>query len=98
MFVPLQDEEAFAKASAEVESEIAGQAAELAALKVSFEKVDKEVADLRKAATRNNKEGDAAACSSLRTQTHHIQAIGKRPDCRTILTCSGCCGADCQVG
>ena len=72
MFVLLQDEEAFAKASAEVESEIAGQAAELAALKVSFEKVDKEVADLRKAAARNHKEGDAAACRSLLTQTHRI--------------------------
>ena len=65
MLVLPQEEEAFAKANAEVEAEIAGQAAELAALKVSFEKVDKEVADLRKAAARINKEGDTAARSSL---------------------------------
>lgn len=52
----MQDEEAFAKTAAAVESEIAGQAAEAAALKVSSEKVDKEVADLKKAAARIQKE------------------------------------------
>lgn len=69
LFVSLQDEEAFAKASADVESEIAGQAAELAALKVHFEKADKEVADLKKAAARIHKEGDVPACRSLFSST-----------------------------
>ncbi len=65
MFALLQDEEAFAKATAEVESEIAGQAAQLAALRVHFEKADKEVADLKKAAARIHKEGADPACRSL---------------------------------
>lgn len=53
----MQDEEAFAQAAAAVESEISGQVAEVAALKLSSEKVDKEIVDLKKAAARIHKEG-----------------------------------------
>lgn len=67
-----QDEEAFAQAAADVESEIAGQAAEVAALKVSSEKVDKEITDLKTAAVRIHKAG--AASQGLRELVNYWQS------------------------